>query len=365
MNESTTRPDPEAHGALVPSTEIREAAGRLRGVARRTPLIARELPDGHTVWLKCENLQHGGAFKLRGAYNFTSLLPEEERSRGLVTFSSGNHAQGVAFAARAFGVEATIVMPTDAPGVKVRGTRRLGGRVVFEGTTTPERRARAEEIVRDRGATMVPPFDHPAIVAGQGTVALEAWAQLREAVEVEEREDTAGEAEGSDRGRASLFLVPIGGGGLISGCAALLRELEPSCRIVGVEPAGAASMKRSLEAGRPTEIAVETIADGLKPVRPGELTFRHCAELVDEVVTVSEEALREAVMWHFRQRLVVEPSGAATVAALLEGAVRPPAPAEGGSVVAVVSGGNVDHGLLAGWLAEEAAAEKTPAEETA
>ncbi len=328
-------------GALVDVDEVREAAGRLRGVARRTPLAPGELPDGRQVWLKCENLQEGGAFKVRGAHNFVALLEEDERAAGLVTYSSGNHAQGVALAARSFGLEATIVMPEDAPAVKVRGTRRLGGEVVLEGTTTTERRARAEEIAGRTGATVVPPFDHRNVIAGQGTVALEAVEQLRRAAE---------RGEGAV-GRPGTWLVPIGGGGLISGHAVVLRALAPDARIVGVEPAGAASMRRSLEAGEPVTLdRVETLADGLKPVRPGDLTFRHVRELVDEVVTVDEDALVDAVRWHFERRLVVEPSGAATVAALLSGAAD--ATGSGGDLVATVSGGNVDPGVLAGWLSE-------------
>ena len=323
---------------LVSADEVREAAGRLEGVARRTPLLPGDLPDGRRVWLKCESLQRGGAFKVRGAYNFVSRLGEEERAAGLVTYSSGNHAQGVALAARAFGVRATIVMPADAPAVKIRGTRRLGGHVVLEGTTTTERKARAEALARETGATVVPPFDHRDVIAGQGTVAVEALEQLRD----------AGAREGGAAGRPGLFLVPVGGGGLISGHAALLREAAPGCRVVGVEPEGAASMRRSLDADEPVTLEhVETVADGLKPVRPGDLTFRHVRELVDDVVTVGEEALVEAVLWHFERRLVVEPSGAATVAALLAGVA---GEAGEGDVVATVSGGNVDPGLLAGWL---------------
>lgn len=335
----------DAGGAgLVALEDVRAAAGRLRGVARRTPLVPGELPDGTELWLKCESLQHGGAFKIRGAYNFVSQLPDAELEAGLVTYSSGNHAQGVAAAALAYGVEATIVMPTDAPRVKLEGTRRLGGRVVREGTTTTERRERAESIARETGATIVPPFDHPHIIAGQGTAALESLDQLQEAAE---------RGEGAS-GRPGLVLVPIGGGGLISGHAAVCRALAPGCRIVGVEPAGAASMKRSLEAGEPVTLeGVETIADGLKPVRPGDLTFRHVRELVDEVVTVSEESLRQAVLWGFRRGLVLEPSGGATVAALLSGAASP----GDGDTVAVASGGNVDPDIMAGWLRRDPAGE--------
>jgi threonine dehydratase len=325
--------------SLVPPEAVREAAGRLGGVALRTPLLPGTLPGGRDVWIKCESLQRGGAFKIRGAYNFTARLTPEERQRGLVTYSSGNHAQGVAAAARAFGVPAVIVMPEDAPRVKVEGTRALGGEVVREGYTTTERRARAEEIARETGATIVPPFDHPDVVAGQGTTALETLEQLGEEAP----------RAGRDPVPPSLFVVPIGGGGLISGHGVVIRALHPECRLVGVEPEGAASMKRSLEAGEPVTLEeVDTIADGLKPVRPGELTFRHVRELADDVVTVSEEALVEGLRWCFRQRLLVEPSGGATLAALLSGRVEPP---DQGAVVAVASGGNVDPDAYAGWIA--------------
>ncbi len=327
---------------LVTLEEVQAAARRLRGVARRTPLVRVELPGRPAdVWLKCESLQHGGAFKLRGAYHLISRLSPEVRERGLVTYSSGNHAQGVAYAARLFGVPAVIVMPEDAPRVKVEGTRRLGGRVVREGTTTTERQRRAEAIVEERGGTIVPPFDHRDIIAGQGTVALEILEQLRRAAET---------GQGAV-GTPGLVLVPVGGGGLIAGHLVALREAEPGCRVVGIEPTGAASMRRSLEAGRPITLeSVETLADGLKPVRPGDLTFRHVQEGGVEVVCVEDDDLVEAIRFCWRQGLVVEPSGAATVAALLAGKVDP-GEVEG-DVVAVLSGRNVDPRLMAGWLSQ-------------
>ncbi len=268
-----------------------------------------------------------------------SLLPEDVRQRGLVTYSSGNHAQGVAFAARAFGVGATIVMPVDAPRVKLEATKALGARIEQEGTTSSERRRRAEEILAERGGAMVPPFDHPHIIAGQGTVGLEVVQQLAEAAE---RDPAAPD-------RPGLVLVPIGGGGLISGVAAAVRALAPGARVVGVEPEGAASMRASLEAGSPVTLErVETVADGLKPVRPGDLTFRHCRALVERIVTVSDEEIRAGFAWLFRRGLVAEPSGAAAAAALLAGKAES---AGDGATVAVVSGGNVDPDLASRWLA--------------
>ncbi len=294
---------------------------------------------GAPAWLKCENLQHAGSFKLRGAFHFISRLGPR-REAGILTYSSGNHAQGVAWAARRFGRAATVVMPVDAPRVKLEGARRLGARVEQVGLTTSERRERAEEMARRSGAVVVPPFDHPHIMAGQGTVGLEIAEQLEEA-------HARGELQAPTS--PALVVVPIGGGGLVSGVAAALKALHPAVRIVGVEPAGAAAMLRSLEAGAPVTLdTIDTIADGLKPIRVGDLTFAHCRRLVDAVVTVSDDEIREAVLWCHRRRLVVEPSGAASVAALLAGRVAPPPPP--GATVAVLSGGNMDPELLAGWL---------------
>jgi len=312
--------------SLVTLSEIEEAAERIRGVPVRTPLLASpELSEelGAEVRLKCESLQRTGSFKARGASHFVSRLSPEELSRGVITYSSGNHAQAMALAARLKGVRAVVVMPTTAPNVKVEGTKALGAEVTFEGTTSEERRARAEEIAAEEGLTIVPPFDHPHIIAGQGTVGLEV---------------------GRDWPELDTFLVPIGGGGLASGSAAAVRALAPEAEIVGVEPAGAASMKAALEAGGPVTLdTIDTIADGLAPVRAGELTLRHVREYVDRVVTVEDGPVREAARFLLnRQKLVVEYSGAATVAALISGVV----PAEGRKVVAVLSGGNLDPSLL-------------------
>jgi threonine dehydratase len=331
---------------LVTLDEIRAAALRIRGTVRRTPLLpaddsAGALP-GHVrdLWLKCECLQYAGAFKLRGAYNFISSLAPAIRRAGVVTYSSGNHAQGVAYAARAFGVPATVVMPLDAPSIKVAAVRRLGARLEQAGLTTTERKARAEELLAELGGTMVPPFDHRHIIAGQGTVGLEIVEQLREASE-RRNEDI----------RAATVVVPIGGGGLV---AAAFRALVPDATIVGIEPAGAAKMSRSLDAGRPVTLEkVDTIADGLKPVRPGDLTFQHTRDLVDRVATVEDEPIRDAVFWCHGQRLVVEPSGAATIAAIASGRVEP---AGDGATIAVLSGGNLDPAILRSWLTESVSA---------
>ncbi len=319
---------------LVSPGEVEAAARALRGVAIRTPLLPADWLSeslGIEVRLKCENLQRGGAFKLRGAYNMISRLPESERRAGVITYSSGNHAQAVALAARLFGVPAVVVMPTTAPAVKVRGARGFGAEVVFEGTTSLERKRRAERIAKQRGLTIVPPFDHLDIIAGQGTVGreiLEEWPSV-EAV-----------------------LVPIGGGGLISGIAAAVRRDRPDLQVIGVEPAGAASMRASLNEGRPVTLErIETIADGLMPVRPGDLTFGHVRELVDNVVLVDDASIAAATAQVIsRSKLLVEFSGAATVAALLSGAYAP----QGRRTVAVLSGGNVDLADAATLLAGEA-----------
>lgn len=336
---------------LVSLAQVRDAAARIEGVTIRTPLIPVEHPAGR-VWLKCESLQPTGAFKLRGAYNFIARLDPTERARGVITYSSGNHAQAVAYAAREFGVPATVVMPVDAPASKLEATRRLGAEVELCGTLSTERGARAHELAAASGSPIVPPFDHPDIIAGQGSVGLEIVEQM-------ERQGVYPEAEADG---VPLVLVPIGGGGLVSGVCVALKALLDRARVIGVEPEGAASMRRSLEAGRPVTLeSVETIADGLRPVTPGKLTYEHCRALLDGVLTVSDEEIRRAVRWCFARRLVVEPSGAAGVAALLGGRV----PGAEGPLVIVISGGNIGwrrlHGLLiengepAGLAAEERA----------
>jgi threonine dehydratase len=313
----------------IPAASIRAAAEALRGVAVRTPLLPAPWLDervGGEVRLKCENLQRAGAFKLRGAYMALARFAEAERARGVVAYSSGNHAQGVALAARLFGVKATVVMPTTAPAVKVEGARRLGAEVVLEGTTSAERQRRAEAIAAERGLPVVPAFDHPDIIAGQGTVGLEI---LEDWPEVE------------------TIVVPVGGGGLLSGIAAWVRSERPDVRVIGVEPAAADAMKQSIAAGAPVTIESRpTIADGLMPVRPGDLTYAHTAALVDEIVTVTDDEIREATrLLLLSGKLVVEYSGAATVAAILSGAVP-----GGGRVAAVLSGGNLDPALLRALL---------------
>jgi threonine dehydratase len=307
--------------------DVRATARRIEGAVVRTPLIPSpelaESTGAAEVRLKCENLQRAGAFKARGGTNFLLSLGDDELGNGVITYSSGNHAQAVALAAGIRGVPAVVVMPTTAPAVKVAGAKRLGARVVFEGTTSLERKARAEQIAADEGLTMVPPFDHPWIIAGQGTVGLEIVEEWPE---------------------VDTVVVPIGGGGLAAGVSVAVKGLRPEAQVWGVEPVGGASMKAALEAGGPVTLdATSSVADGLLPVRAGALTWAHLDRLADGVVTVSEEAIRcgTAFLLH-RHRLVAEYSGGATSGAVIEGALD----LAGRRVAVVVSGGNLDPSLL-------------------
>jgi threonine dehydratase len=304
--------------ALVTLAEIRAAAARIRPAVAQTPLLrvgdGRAAPPFH---LKCEHFQPMGAFKLRGAYNVLAQLGPEARAAGVITYSSGNHGQAVALSAQLLGMRAVVVMPETAPRVKVDGTRRYGAEVIFAGRTSDDRRVVAEAEAAAHGYAIVPPFDHPQIIAGAGTVALEVVEAL---------------------GELSAIFVPVGGGGLLSGVAAAVKGLRPEVRVIGVEPAGSASMGTSRAAGVPVRLpSTASIADGLLTLRPGDLTFAHAQALVDEMVTVTEDDIRSAVRWLHREAgLVVEPSGAAATAAVLASG-----PSADG-VVAIVSGGNVE-----------------------
>ena len=303
--------------SLISLGDVRTAAARIAGVARRTPLIEVGGVHGEPAFtVKCENMQPTGAFKIRGAYNMLAQLSPDARAAGVITYSSGNHGQAVAFAAQLLGVTAVVVMPEAASPVKVEGAKRLGAEVLFAGTTVLDRKSRAESEAAARRLTMVPPFDHPWIIAGQGTCGLEIVDQ---------------------RPSVTVVYVPVGGGGLISGVASAIKALRPNVRIVGVEPAGAAKMTASRTAGHPVTLSkTASIADGLISVRPGDLTFAHVQALVDDVVTVDEGDIAAAVKWLFdNANVVAEPSGAATVAAVLRDHLA------GEDVVAVLSGGNV------------------------
>lgn len=313
--------------SLVTLDDVREAARVIAGKAVRTPLLwspeLTERTGAAEVRLKCENLQRTGSFKFRGAFNFLSRLTAEERSRGVITYSSGNHAQAVAMSARLHGVRAVVVMPTTAPAIKRERTIEYGGEVVLEGTTSIHRKLRAEAIAAEEGLVMVPPFDHPWIMAGQGTSGLEIAEDFPD---------------------ADLALICVGGGGLLSGTAAALKASIPGITVLGVEPTGAASMRAAWDAGEPVVLdSIDTIADGLAPVRTGDLAFQHARSLVDDIITVEDDAIREAARFLvLRQKLMVEFSGAATAAAVLSGRVD----VKGRRVILMVSGGNMDPSVL-------------------
>ncbi|HTI05679.1 MAG TPA: threonine/serine dehydratase [Gemmatimonadales bacterium] len=309
---------------MVTAHDVQDAAASLRrsGIARRTRLLYVEELGAH---LKLESEQPMGAFKIRGAYNAIRKLSDAERKRGVITYSSGNHGQAVAYAAKHFGIRAVVTMPETAPAVKVEGVKKWGGEVVFAGRTSEDRRVKAEEIAQQEGLAIVPPFDHPDIVAGQASVALEIVEQLPE---------------------VETVVVPVGGGGLISGVATGLAAAGSDAAVWGVEPAGAPKLQRSLAAGKVVRLdRTGSIADGLITLNVGTIPF---AELERErqrirgVVLVEDDSIRAAMQFLWRTcRLAVEPSGAATTAALLSGAVP-----RAKTTVLVVSGGNVDRALL-------------------
>jgi threonine dehydratase len=312
--------------AAVTIESLRAAARVLDGVAIRTPLL--DVPDlsarvGVPVGLKCELLQPIGAFKIRGAYNaVTRLVAGGGAASGVVAASSGNHGQALAFAARHFGLRAVVVMPESTPQVKVDGVRRYGGEVVLAGATrSAEQGARAEAIAREEGLALIPPFDHPDVIAGQGTIGLEI---------LEQRPDV------------ETILVPVSGGGLISGISVAVAALAPAVEVVGVEPEGAAKLTAALAAGAPRTLGhTESMADGLLSRSVGSLTFDIMRGVVRRAVTVTEVEIAAAVRYlHHHTDLRPEPSGAVAVAALLAGHLRPAGP-----TVAVVSGGNVDPDL--------------------
>jgi threonine dehydratase len=306
-----------ADAASVSIDDIRDAVRVLDGVAVRTPLLP--LPEiAGSLRVKPEMLQRGGAFKFRGAYYFISRLSEAERARGVVAPSSGNHAQAVALAARLFGIDAVVVMPTTVTPAKRAGAERLGARIELAGTTTADRMSRAEELVRDEGLTMVPPYDDSRIIAGQGTIGIEI---------LEQAEDVR------------TVIVPVGGGGLSAGVALAIKSLNPSVRIVAVEPEGAPKLSRAMDAGRPVRLeGSDSIADGLLAVEIGGANFAVLSRHADEVVTIPDSELRPAMRFLLdRAKLVSEPSGAITLAAVMSGRVPAADP-----TVAVLSGGNVE-----------------------
>ena len=304
---------------LIELADVEAAAARLAGVALRTPVFTSRTLDGLSgaaVHLKAESFQRGGAFKLRGAYNKIAALPEHRRRLGVLAYSSGNHAQAVAIAAGLLGTAATILMPEDAPQTKTDATRGYGADVVTYDRWSESREEIGTRLATERRLELVKPYDDPLVIAGQGTTALELFADV----------------PGID-----TLVAPVGGGGLIAGCATVAKSLRRGARIVGVEPEAGNDTARSFAAGERVEIDVpRTIADGLQTTAPGELTFEINRELVDEIVVVSDAEILDAMAFLFdRMKLVVEPSGAVGVAALLAGRI------DGGRIGVVLSGGNV------------------------
>jgi threonine dehydratase len=310
--------------------DVRSAADQIKGVAHRTPVVTSRTLDaivGARVFLKCENLQRIGAFKFRGAYNAVSRLSPEQLANGIAAYSSGNHAQAVALAARELGSTAVIVMPEDTPAAKLAAVAGYGAEIITYDRYTGNREAIGEALAAERGLTLIPPYEHPHVMAGQGTAALELLEEV---------------------GDLDTLLVPVGGGGLMAGSATAAKGLQPGIRMVGIEPEAGDDTKRSLEAGRRVSIPVpRTIADGQAAAIPGELTFSVNERLVDEIVLVTDDEIRTAMRFAFdRLKLVMEPSGATPLAALLAGRLGQLSPRVG----LIVSGGNVDAERFAALL---------------
>lgn len=302
--------------------DVVAAHERIRGVAHRTPVLTSATADaltGAQLFFKCENFQRMGAFKFRGAYNAIAQFTPEQKAAGVITFSSGNHAQAIALSARLLGVKAVIVMPNDAPTVKVDATRGYGGEVVFYDRYTEDREALGRRLAAERGLTLIPPYDHPHVMAGQGTAA-------KELIE--------------EAGELDLLLVCLGGGGLLSGCATAARALSPACKVIGVEPEAGNDGQRSLRSGAIVHIDTpKTLADGAQTQHLGNYTFAVIRELVDDIVTVSDAELVDTMKFFAsRMKAVVEPTGCLAAAAALNGKVD----VRGKRVGVIVSGGNVD-----------------------
>lgn len=315
---------------MVTFSDVQEAAKRIEGVAHRTPVIRSRTLDaltGAQVHLKAENLQRIGAFKFRGAYNAIAKLTPEQRARGIAAYSSGNHAQAVALSAAELGIPAVIVMPEDTPGAKLDAVRGYGAEIITYDRYTGDREKIGQDLAASRGLALIPPYEHPDVIAGQGTAALEL---LEEA------------------GELDAIVVPVGGGGLIAGSATAAKGLQPGIRVVGVEPEAGDDTKRSLAAGERVSIPVpRTIADGQAAPTPGELTFSINKQLVDEIVLVSDDEIRDALRFALdRLKLVMEPSGASGLAALLARRLDPVPPRIG----VIISGGNVGVARLAQLL---------------
>ncbi len=310
--------------------DIESAAAQLRGVAHHTPVLTSRTINERVhadVFFKCENLQRGGAFKFRGAYNALSRLSDEERRRGVVTFSSGNHAQAIALAGRVLNIPRVIVMPSDAPDVKRVATEGYGGEVVLYDRDREDREEIGRRLARDRGLTLIPPYDHPHVIAGQGTAARELF---------------------EDVGALDYVLAPCGGGGLLSGTAISARAMAPACKVVGVEPAAGDDATRTFRTKQlQTVHNPKTVADGARTPSLGTLTLPLVLHLVDDMTTVADPPLLNTMfyLWE-RMKMVVEPTGALAAAAVLENGL----PIAGARVGVILSGGNVDLSLVPAWL---------------
>lgn len=323
--------DPSSPPLRIPIFEdVLAARARISGAAHKTPVLTSRTADatvGATLFFKAENLQRSGAFKFRGAYNAIAALDPESRQKGVVAYSSGNHAQAVAYAARLQGVSATIIMPKDSPEMKVAATRGYGAEIVFYDRYTEDREQISRRLAAERGAALIPPYDHPDVIAGQGTAALELIEEV---------------------GPIDLLVVPLGGGGLLAGCALSARATAPAGTIVGVEPEAGNDGQQSLRKGEVVRIPVpKSIADGALTTHIGDHNFPILKDKVDDIVTVSDAQLVETVRFFAeRMKLVVEPTGCLAAAAVLHGAVA----SAGKRVGIVLSGGNVDLKVLAALL---------------
>ncbi|HEY9667228.1 MAG TPA: threo-3-hydroxy-L-aspartate ammonia-lyase [Coleofasciculaceae cyanobacterium] len=313
---------PESKSFPVSYADIEAAAKRIAGVAHRTPILTcrsvSEIADSQVLF-KCENFQRAGSFKFRGAYNALAQLSEAQKQRGVLTYSSGNHGQALALAGKLLGIPITVVMPEDAPGVKLAATRGYGAQIILYDRSKTTREQLAQNLASDRNLTIIPPYDHPHIIAGQGTTAKELIEEV---------------------GQLDLLLVGCGGGGLLSGCAIAAKTLVPNCRVIGVEPARADDATRSFHTKTLQMIHnPQTIADGARTPSLGQLTFPLVLDYVDDMVTVSEEAIRRTMffLWE-RLKIVIEPTGVLAAAALLERTVCVP----NARIGVIISGGNVD-----------------------
>jgi threo-3-hydroxy-L-aspartate ammonia-lyase len=312
--------------------DVDDAARQIAGVAHRTPVVTSRTVDlrtGAQVFFKCENLQRAGAFKFRGAYNALSRLTAAERQRGVVTFSSGNHAQAIALAGQLLGIPRVIVMPSDAPAIKRAATEAYGGEVVAYDREKDDREAIGQRIAAERGLTVIPPYDHPHIIAGQGTAARELLDEV---------------------GRLDMLFVPCGGGGLLSGSALAAGRLAPGCQVVGVEPAAGDDATRSFRTKQLQRVSnPKTIADGARTPSLGSLTFPLVLEHVSDMTTVDDRSLLAAMLFLWeRLKLIVEPTGSLAAAAVLDGRID----VKGKRVGVILSGGNVDLAQAAAWIAQ-------------